>query len=69
MYVGVTVFISVRVERRDDDPIDVVCYVAFGDVFYQFVDHVKGYRWCNPFSSVDTSIRNDDWFAGIVSSC
>lgn len=63
-----TVFISVRVDQRNDVPVYIVGYVAFGDVFYQFSDHVQSIGWSNPFPSVDSSIGNDDWFVGVVSS-
>uniref|UniRef100_A0A2H1W040 SFRICE_019008 n=1 Tax=Spodoptera frugiperda TaxID=7108 RepID=A0A2H1W040_SPOFR len=62
-------FVSIRVGYGQEDPVEVIQQVAFGQILNQFMDSPGNCRGSDPFPGVNASINEDDGFALIFEVC
>lgn len=66
LFVEVSVFISVRVQNRNDVYIDVLKYVAIAGVFRELLNGVQCSGRGYPLARVNTGIDEQRWTKGLV---
>ena len=60
------VLVSVRISKRNDDPVDAISQCAVLCFFDELFDNVDSNRSGDPFSGVNHGINYDDWLHKVL---